>query len=108
MNTKSRVRSVIAVVVGVVLLVIWRHDLPLFIPYLSAWIIYTLYSVPPFRLKNRGGWGVLADAAGSNLFPTLSVVALVNHWDGGGVPIYWYITVGVWSLSFGIRGILWH
>jgi len=76
--------------------------------YLASWAAFTLYSLSPIRLKNRGGWGVLADASGAHLFPTLLAIALVYRWSLKPFDAVWFASAGVWSLSFGIRGIIWH
>jgi 4-hydroxybenzoate polyprenyltransferase len=76
--------------------------------YALCWIAFSLYSVPPFRLKKRGVLGVFADAAGAHLFPTLFLLsAMTNYLD---IPMdwYWFSVVAVWSLMYGLRGILWH
>jgi tetratricopeptide (TPR) repeat protein/SAM-dependent methyltransferase len=43
----------------------------------ANYLLPTLYSVPPLRLKERGIWGILSDAAGAHLVPTLFVAATV-------------------------------
>jgi 4-hydroxybenzoate polyprenyltransferase len=86
----------------------WRREpLSLFL-YLASWIVFTLYSVPPFRLKTRGVLGLLADASGAHLFPTLLAVTVVYSRHAGPMDKVWFASVAVWSLSFGLRGILWH
>lgn len=76
--------------------------------YLAAWVVYSLYSLPPVRLKNRGLAGVLADASGAHLLPQLLVVAAVQAWLGRAVPGAWWAAVGTWALACGVRGIVWH
>jgi 4-hydroxybenzoate polyprenyltransferase len=93
---------------GILMSVVWMDDLLLLIPYLGAWLAFSLYSIPPFRLKGKGGWGVLADASGAHLFPTLLVLGLVFRWHGEAVNWMWYLTASVWAFCFGLRGILWH
>lgn len=93
---------------GVAVAVYWRNDLLLLSLYLGAWTAFSLYSIPPFRLKSRGLLGIMADACGAHLFPTLLVVTLVFRWQGATIDPAWFISVGLWSLSFGLRGILWH
>ena len=87
---------------------LWR-DSPLLLGcYLGAWAAFTLYSLPPVRLKTRGGPGLLADAAGAHMFPALVAAALAAHVTGrhpGGV---WLFAIAVWAMAYGIRGILWH
>jgi 4-hydroxybenzoate polyprenyltransferase len=67
-------------------LIVWRKDTLLFCAYLLCWLAFTLYSAPPFRLKARGILGVLADASGAHLFPTLFAVFLVYHWNRTSSP----------------------
>src|SRR5205807_7381117 len=96
------------VAAGAGFLIAWRKDTLLFSAYLMCWLAFTLYSVPPFRLKVRGIWGVLTDASGAHLFPTLFAVVLVYHWNRTEAPAPWTILIALWSFAAGIRGILWH
>ncbi|HZG09243.1 MAG TPA: UbiA family prenyltransferase [Allosphingosinicella sp.] len=86
----------------------WRNDLTLLLPYLAAWAAFTLYSVPPFRLKTRGVAGVLADASGAHLFPTLVAVMLVIRSAGVEANAVWLAASSLWALAYGLRGIIWH
>ncbi|HEX7957960.1 MAG TPA: hypothetical protein VF508_13505, partial [Pyrinomonadaceae bacterium] len=70
---------------GVAFAFYWRGDPLLLSLYLAAWVAFTLYSLPPARLKVRGMAGLLADACGAHLFPTLLVAVLVFRW--GGAPL---------------------
>ncbi|MCX2449854.1 UbiA family prenyltransferase [Pedobacter sp. PLR] len=76
--------------------------------YLLSWIVFSLYSIKPIRLKNRGIWGVLADATGSHLFTSLLMVASVSYVTHQELNIVWFIAVAGWSFCYGLRGILWH
>ena len=93
---------------GLAVAVYWRHDRLLLLLYSASWVAFTLYSLPPIRLKERGGLGVLADSCGAHLFPTLLAVAVVYRWTLQPFDLIWLVSIGVWSFSFGIRGILWH
>jgi len=93
---------------GGAFLIVWRKDTLLFCTYLLSWLAFTLYSAPPFRLKIRGIWGVLADASGAHLFPTLFAVILVYHWNRTEATAQWTILIVLWSFAAGVRGILWH
>ena len=86
----------------------WRDDLLLLSLYLASWAAFTFYSLPPLRLKGRGISGLLADASGAHLFPTLLAVCLVCRRRGASFDPVWLTAVAVWSLSYGLRGILWH
>ncbi|WP_400191908.1 UbiA family prenyltransferase [Hymenobacter sp. B81] len=76
--------------------------------YLGAWVAYSLYSLPPLRLKVRGAWGLLADAAGAHGFPQLLTAVLVSTWAGAEPTAAWLAAVGAWALGCGVRNILWH
>jgi 4-hydroxybenzoate polyprenyltransferase len=93
---------------GVAVSLYWREDPLLLSLYLAAWVAFSLYSIPPVRLKTRGVLGLLADASGAHLFPTLLVVSLVYRWRGEPVDAVWFTSVAAWSLSYGLRGNLWH
>jgi 4-hydroxybenzoate polyprenyltransferase len=93
---------------GVAVAFYWRRDPLVLSLYLAAWVAFTLYSLPPFRLKNRGVLGLLADASGAHLFPTLLAVGLVYRRGGEALDAVWFAAVAVWSLSLGLRGNLWH
>lgn len=72
-------------------------------------LLLLLYAAPPFRLKERGGWGLLADAGYAHVFPVLFIFALFT---GDPLPapfhILWPVLGGGWALWFGIRGIVIH
>jgi 1,4-dihydroxy-2-naphthoate octaprenyltransferase len=86
----------------------WRDDPLLLVPYLAAWAAFSLYSIPPFRLKARGFPGVLADACGAHLLPTMVGAALVFRATGAAPSLLWLASAGIWALAYGLRGILWH
>lgn len=87
---------------------LWREDSALLSSYLAIGLAFALYSVPPIRLKTRGVAGVLCDAAGEQMFPALTAVFVACHGAQHGVSGSWAISVAVWALAFGLRGILWH
>ncbi|HLT41314.1 MAG TPA: UbiA family prenyltransferase [Sphingobacteriaceae bacterium] len=76
--------------------------------YILPWISFSLYSFKPFRLKHRGIWGLFADASGAHLFIGLLMVSSVSYASHQSVDAVWFALVGIWSLCFGLRGILWH
>ena len=76
--------------------------------YLAAYLAFSLYSISPFRFKNRGVLGVIADASGAHLFPSLFVASSMMHNMHISIDPYWLVIVGVWSFAYGLRGILWH
>ena len=96
------------VTVGVVFTFLWRDDGLLVSAYLCAWAAFSLYSLPPFRLKSRAGLGIIADASGAHLFPTLVAILLSFRATGQPVDYMWLAAAGVWAFACGLRGILWH
>jgi len=76
--------------------------------YLLSYLAFTLYSVPPIRLKKRGIWGVIADACGAHLFPSLFVVAGTAHVLQIEIDWIWISSIALWAFTYGLRGILWH
>jgi 4-hydroxybenzoate polyprenyltransferase len=93
---------------GLVFCFLWRRDTLLLSLYLAAWLAFSLYSLPPFRWKTRGFLGVLCDASGAHLFPTLVAVVLTFRDAGRPVNLAWLLAVGAWAFAAGIRGILLH
>lgn len=76
--------------------------------YAASWIAFSLYSIPPFRFKKRGIAGVFADACGAHLFPALFLISATVHYSHIKMDWFWFSIVAVWSLMYGLRGILWH
>jgi hypothetical protein len=96
------------VAAGLAFCVLWRRDALLLLLYLGAWLAFSLYSLPPFRWKVRGILGVVADAGGAHLFPTLVAVVVAFRWADRPVSAPWMVAVGTWAFMNGLRGILWH
>jgi len=86
----------------------WRANFSLLFAYGAIWLVFSLYSLEPFRLKARGLLGVLADAFGAHVLPALTAVLLVFASVGRSVDNYWVVAVSLWALGYGLRGILWH
>ncbi len=86
----------------------WHGDALAWALYGGSWIAFSLYSIPPLRLKARGFPGALADAAGAHVFPQLLVVAVVFAWRPSPFDSGWLAIVAAWSLAHGLRGAVWH
>ncbi len=98
----------ICILLGLFFVYIYLPDkLSAFI-YILPWISFSLYSFKPFRLKHRGIWGLFADASGAHLFIGLLMVSSISYFSIQAIDIIWLSFVGIWSLCFGLRGILWH
>jgi 4-hydroxybenzoate polyprenyltransferase len=110
--TRSRayggVLVAITVGAGLVICFLLRRDMLLLTVYLLAWLSFSLYSLPPFRWKNRGAAGVVCDAAGAQLFPSLVAVILAFRQAAQPPDMIWLAATATWALAHGLRGILWH
>jgi len=93
---------------GTIFVFLWRADFLLDGLYISTWLVFFFYSVPPFRLKEKGSWGILADAFGSSLAPVLFVVTLVYKAANQTPDMLWLCGCALSALAYGIRGILIH
>jgi 4-hydroxybenzoate polyprenyltransferase len=70
----------------------------------------TIYSLPHIRMKEKGIAGVLCDAAGAHLTPTLFVLVVLSHQG-----VYSFLNLLVfssvavaWSIVLGVKGIINH
>ncbi|SFB20088.1 UbiA family prenyltransferase [Algoriphagus aquimarinus] len=97
--------TLVGILIAIYILLPFVEGLLLF---LGALLVYTLYSVPPFRLKNRGGWGVLADSLGAHAFPSMGIFAILSQFMIESVDWMVLLLIGTWSLFYGLRGILGH
>lgn len=72
-------------------------------------LLLIAYSLPPIRLKERGLWGVLADALYGHTVPILITFTTFSQLGNNMRPIAWLLpSLCLWSLCAGIRGILYH
>jgi len=76
--------------------------------YFCSWVVFSLYSIKPIRLKARGIFGVFADCSGSHLFPSLLMVSSVSYYTNTAINFTWFSLIGIWAFCYGLRGILWH
>ena len=72
---------------------------------LLNYLVPTLYSVPPIRLKERGIWGIASDAAGSHIFPTLLILGAFHEYDPTRILSGAFL---IWAMAFGVKGIIYH
>ncbi len=99
---------VVAISGGALFAWLWRDDVRLVACYAASWLAFAFYSFRPFRFKTRGIAGVLCDAAGAHLFPSLSGILVVTRGAQRAVEGVWEWSVAVWAVAYGLRGILWH
>lgn len=74
--------------------------------FVLGWLAYLAYSVPPLRLKTMGLPGLLCDAVGAHVVPSLLAVALLSD-PAQSAPLWW-LAVAAWSVAWGVRGIVAH
>jgi 1,4-dihydroxy-2-naphthoate octaprenyltransferase len=79
-----------------------------FILTLCALLLPLAYSVPPLRLKQRKWLGVFADAVAAHVYPAVLCLLIAGQRTAlaAGTPLV--VAVLLWSLMFGLRGILSH
>jgi 4-hydroxybenzoate polyprenyltransferase len=106
--TKKLVFLFIPVLSAAVITFVLRKNIFTASMYVLSYACFTLYSVSPFRFKKKGYAGIIADAAGSQLFPTLFVASYLSWSLLCIISLHQYLLIGIWSLCFGLRGILWH
>ena len=110
-NIPPKLRWVIPIgclLIGLGFEYIYYPDLLSCFLYLGSWVVFSLYSIKPFRFKNRGILGVFCDASGSHLFPSLLMISSVSYLTKQEINWWWFSSTGIWSLCYGFRGILWH
>ena len=73
-------------------------------------MLFFAYSVPPIRLKDRGGFGAIADELYAHVNPAL--LAAFTFGALGGLPegrlLPFVAVLGSWQLALGLRNILLH
>jgi 4-hydroxybenzoate polyprenyltransferase len=99
---------VACVIPGLVIGASLRHSITLLAIYAANWLIFALYSVPPFRWKNRALLGILAIALGESALPHVFAVLLVSAGADRAAGPVWTALVAVWAFAVGARSILWH
>jgi 4-hydroxybenzoate polyprenyltransferase len=77
-------------------------------------LLPTIYSVPPLRLKGRGALGLVCDSFGAHMVPCLYVISVLAHQAPDpavihrGSSIAFILFTAVWALFLGLIGILIH
>lgn len=71
-------------------------------------VLQPAYALRPVRLKERGAWGLVADALHTHALPTLYCCALFADLAGVSPWRPFPLAAAVWSFLVGLRGILYH
>jgi 4-hydroxybenzoate polyprenyltransferase len=80
----------------------------------AEFLLPTIYSVPPLRLKSRGVLGLVCDSFGSHMMPCLYVTSIMAFHAPTAALVHTprsiaFITVtAIWALVLGLTGILIH
>ena len=74
------------------------------------YLLPMIYSVPFIRLKERGFLGVLADALGAHLVPTLFIALSLTDMNNTSSTLGYAVaaSAGIWAFFAGLRGIIIH
>jgi len=71
-------------------------------------VMFALYAMPPIRLKERGFWGIVADAIYGHMLPALITWYPFSILAHSLVPDWFPMLLAVWALAVGIRHLLQH
>ena len=95
---------------GFVPLIYFSFNITLIILLMINYLLPTIYSTPFPRLKERGFIGVITDASGAHLIPTLFICMLFMYAGNGTEKTGLAITISasIWALFSGLRGIIVH
>ena len=108
---KSPALGVICLALSVALGVIWLWWFSarpwVACAFAAGWIVYAAYSLRPLRFKARGLPGLACDAVGAHLVPAMMAVGLATP-NADQLTSPWTAAIAVWSLAFGLRGIIAH
>lgn len=108
----SKVISLYALFLALALLPWLRMPINLYTALLLAFqfVLFALYSFPPFRLKERGLAGVVTDALYAHVNPALLAASTFYFLCGSNFPEFgfWLFILALWQLVLGIRNILFH
>ncbi len=76
----------------------------------GIYTLLTIYSAPPLRLKERGFWGVMTDAAAVHAVPTLFIATVLSQITNLPQPesVTLATVATLWAALVGIRGIVLH
>lgn len=101
---------VFSLLIGLGLLIVWyfRTHLELVILYITNWIVFALYSLKPFRVKERKFSGILFGGLGDSFFPSCFCLFVVASLTNQNISWTWVIGVAIWSLALGIKYMTWH
>lgn len=72
------------------------------------YVLFAVYSLPPFRLKNRGIFGPIADALYAYVLPNAVAVLLFARLGQVDVPGWLMMAILVCCFFFGLERILYH
>jgi 4-hydroxybenzoate polyprenyltransferase len=98
------------VVIGFIPIALLSPPFALSVCFLN-YLFPVLYSVKPIKLKERGLWGVIFDAAGAHVLPALYAITLVYESAGVNLineQVVFTLTFSILTGLIGLRGILNH
>ena len=103
----------LSIVPGIVVLFLVDFGTAATVLLVLNYLLPTIYSAPPIRLKERGFLGIMADALGSHTVPALFVaVAVMNVRpeapEAGVLGYAVAVSAALWALFAGLRGIIVH
>jgi hypothetical protein len=70
--------------------------------------MFILYATPPVRLKDRGFFGITADAFYAHMLPALLTWIVFSRFSGSVASFWFFVILGAWALIVGMRHLLQH
>jgi len=111
MNFKTKITVLLALIaVSFLPWLYLKYDKFILFLLISQFLLYVLYSVPPFRLKNKHIWGIIADSVYGHIIPIVVTVLLFSKYGNLniniGLPVY--IAALFLFTTKGFRNIILH
>jgi hypothetical protein len=74
----------------------------------SEFVLFAAYAIPPLRLKERGIWGLVADALYAHVIGAWVAWLTFSHLCRVPAPLALGLLIGAWNLATGMRHLLHH
>ena len=108
-STASRVLLTVATLIVGILPWWWLPTTPAVAALVAAeYALFVLYSVPPFRFKERGLPGLVADALYAYMVTNAFAILLFANLAKATIPTWMLMAVLVWCFLFGLQRIMYH
>lgn len=101
---KKLILALASATAGTLIIGCWAQKTTIFV--VLEIVLLLLYSFPPFRLKERGIWGVLTDAVYAYVMPSIILLVFANSLSK--VDRFYLVFIPLFSFLLGVKNILDH